>query len=237
MKAVGIIGYKKSGKSTLVMRLSKELSEMGYSVAILKHVSRSIDFPDTDTSRFRTNASFVSAISPKESEIIVKGKNCIEDILAYVDCDIVLVEGFKEEKTFPKIVCVLQSADKKKLCNGLDLCTASFNKDISDFSIKNDDHVKKMAGIVSEKSFKLPNLNCAHCGYESCFELAKEIVRGNKTIDNCVSLDPPISIKVDGAEFALNPFMSQLFKNSFLAMLSSLKGFKKGRIEITIPHE
>jgi hypothetical protein len=31
--------------------------------------------------------------------------------------------------------------------------------------------------------------------------------------------------------------MSNLFKNSFVAMLSSLKGFKKGRIEIEIPHE
>jgi molybdopterin-guanine dinucleotide biosynthesis protein B len=235
VKAVGIVGYKKSGKTTLVMKLSKELSQMGYSVAILKHVSENIDFPHTDTSKFRKHAAFVSAISPKESEIIIKGKKRIEDILTYVDCDIVLVEGFKEEKTFPKIVCVLQPADKKKLCKGLELFTASFNNDNSEFSIENDDHVKKMAAIVSEKSFKLPNLNCGHCGHESCFELAKEIVKGKKTIANCVSLNPPISIKVDGAEFPLNPFMSNLFKNSFLAMLSSLKGFKKGRIEIDIP--
>jgi molybdopterin-guanine dinucleotide biosynthesis protein B len=235
VKAVGVIGYKKSGKTTLVIRLSQELSQMGYSVAILKHVSGNIDFPHTDTSKFRAHAAFVSAISSKESEIILKGRKRIEDILTYCTCDIVLVEGFKEEKTFPKIVCMLQPADKKKLCNGLELFTASFNKDISEFSIENDDHVKKMAAIVSEKSFKLPNLNCGHCGYESCFELAKEIVKGKKSIVNCVSLNPPISIKVDGAEFPLNPFMSNLFKNSFSAMLSSLKGFKKGRIEIDIP--
>ena len=235
MKAVGVVGYKKSGKTTLVIRLSQELSKMGYSVAILKHVSETIDFPHTDTSKFRAHASFVSAISPKESEIIVKGKKRIEDILTYVDCDIVLIEGFKEEKTFPKIVCVLQPDDEKNLCNGLELCTASFNKNIAEFSIENDDHVKKMAALVSEKSFKLPSLNCGHCGYESCFELAKEIVKGKKSIANCVSLHPSISIKVDGDEFPLNPFMSNLFKNSFLAMLSSLKGFKKGRIEIDIP--
>jgi len=235
VKAVGIIGYKKSGKTTLVMKLSQELSEMGYSVAILKHASGDIDFPSSDTSKFRTHAAFVSAISSKESEIILKGRKRIEDILTYFDCDIVLIEGFKKEKTFPKIVCVLQPADKKKLCNGLELFTASFNKDISEFSIENDDHVKKMAAIVSEKSFKLPNLNCGHCGHESCFDLAKEIVKGKKSIANCVSLNPPISIKVDGTEFPLNPFMSNLFKNSFSAMLSSLKGFKKGRIEIDIP--
>jgi len=235
VKAVGVIGYKKSGKTTVVMRLSQELSQMGYSVAILKHVSGDIDFPHTDTSKFRTHAAFVSAISSKESEIILKGRKRIEDILTYVDCDIVLIEGFKKEKTFPKIVCIRNKGEESELFDGLQLFTASFSEDISEFSIENDDHVKKMAAIVSEKSFKLPNLNCGHCGYESCFDLAKEIVKGKKSIANCVSLNPPISIKVDGAEFPLNPFMSNLFKNSFSAMLSSLKGFKKGRIEIDIP--
>ena len=235
MKAVGVIGYKKSGKTTVVMRLSQELSRMGYSVAILKHASGDIDFPSSDTSKFRAHAAFVSAISSKESEIILKGRKRIEDILTYVDCDIVLIEGFKKEKTFPKIVCIRNKGEESELFDGLQLFTASFSEDISEFSIENDDHVKKMAAIVSEKSFKLPNLNCGHCGYESCFVLAKEIVKGKKSIANCVSLNPPISIKVDGAEFPLNPFMSNLFKNSFSAMLSSLKGFKKGRIEIDIP--
>ncbi|TET94135.1 MAG: molybdopterin-guanine dinucleotide biosynthesis protein B, partial [Desulfobacteraceae bacterium] len=104
MKAVGVIGYKKSGKTTLVIRLSQELSRMGYRVAILKHVSRDIDFPDTDTSKYRSYVPFVSAISSLETEIILKGEKRIEDILTYVDCDIVLIEGFKKEKTFPKIV-------------------------------------------------------------------------------------------------------------------------------------
>jgi len=92
VKAVGVIGYKKSGKTTLVTRLSQELSKMGHRVAILKHVSGGIDFPDTDTSKFRSYVPFVSAISSKESEIILKGKKRIEDILTYFDCDIVLVE-------------------------------------------------------------------------------------------------------------------------------------------------
>ncbi|MBW2106236.1 MAG: molybdopterin-guanine dinucleotide biosynthesis protein B [Deltaproteobacteria bacterium] len=235
MKAVGVIGYKKSGKTTLIIRLAQELSSMGYSVAILKHVPGNIDFQDSDTSKFRSFVPFVSAISPGESEIILKGKKHIGDILKYVDCDIVLIEGFKKEKTFPKIVCIKEEENKNKLFDGLEIATAGFDKDIVDFDISNDDHIKKLAALVSEKSFKLPNLNCGHCGYETCFGLAKEIVKGKKTISNCVSLNPSISIKVDGVEFPLNPFMSNLFKNSFLAMLSSLKGFKKGRIEIEIP--
>jgi len=235
VKAVGIVGYKKSGKTTLVIRLSRELLRMGHRVAILKHVSGDIDFPDTDTSRYRSYVPFVSAISSRESEIILKGKKPIEEILKYCDHDIVLVEGFKREKIFPKIVCIKNKGEERELFDGLQLFSASFKENISDFTIVNDDHIKKMAAMVIKRSFKLPNLNCGHCGYESCFELAREIVGGKETIDKCVSLNPPISIKVDGTAFPLNPFTSHLFKNTIFAMLSSLKGYKKGTVEIEIP--
>lgn len=235
MKAIGIIGYGKSGKTTLVLKLSRELTKLGHEVAIIKHVPGDIDFPDSDTSKFRSCAPFVSAISPGESEIILKGKKHIGDILKYSDSDLAVIEGFKKEKTYPKVVCIKDDSDKDTLLDGLEIATAGFNKDIADFDISDDEDIKKLAQIVSKKSFKLPDLNCGHCGYETCYGLAKEIVRGNKTIDNCVSLNPSISISVDGMPFALNPFMSNLFKNGFLAMLSSLKGFKKGRVVIDIP--
>lgn len=235
MRAVGIVGYKKSGKTTLVIRLSRELLRMGQRVAIVKHVSGDIDFPDTDTSKYRSYVPFVSAISSRESEIILKGNKPIEEILKYCDYDIVLVEGFKKEKTFPKIVCIKNEGEERELFDGLQLFSASFKENISDFTIVNDNHIEKMAAMVVKRSFKLPNLNCAHCGYESCFELAREIVGGKETIDKCVSLNPPISIKVDGAMLPLNPFTSNFFKNTIVAMLSSLKGFKKGTVEIEIP--
>jgi molybdopterin-guanine dinucleotide biosynthesis protein B len=234
VKAVGIVGYKKSGKTTLIMRLSKKLSAMGYGVGVVKHVSSEIDFPDNDTSNVRLYVPFVSAISSEESEIILKGRKRIEDILTFFNGDIVLVEGFKEEKSFPKIVCVRDKEEEKELFDGLQLCSASLEEGISDFRITNDEHIARMASLIAEKAFKLPSLNCGHCGYESCYELAKEIVREEKAIDTCVSLNPPISIRIDGSMVPLNPFTSQLMKNIILAMASSLRGFKKGTIEIEL---
>ncbi|MEA2040723.1 MAG: molybdopterin-guanine dinucleotide biosynthesis protein MobB [Thermodesulfobacteriota bacterium] len=234
MKVFGITGFKKSGKTTLGVRLSQELSKMGLSVGILKHVPGDINLPDTDTSKYGLHADFVCAVSSIESEMIVKGKRSIEDILAYFDCDIVLVEGFKKKKTFPKIVCIRDKAEENDLFDGLQLATASFKENIADFNIMDDDHVKKMAAIVIERSFKLPDLDCGHCGYESCYELAKEIVSGNETIDSCVSLNPLISVKIDGDDMPLNPFLSDLFKNIILSMVSPLRGSKKGKIQIEI---
>ena len=235
MKAVGIVGFKKSGKTTLIMRLSQELSARGYKVAAIKHTPVHICFPETDSSKFKEHAPFVAAIAPQETEVIIKGEKKIEDILVYCDSDIVLIEGFKKEKTFPKIVCVKDEADKDELFDGLQLFTASFDADTADFTITNDDHIKEMTTIVIERAFKLPGLNCAECGYENCYELAKEIVRGENTVDACVSLRPPISIKVNGSNLALNSFATHLFKTTVLAMVSALKGVRKGPVEIEIP--
>ena len=90
MKAVGIVGYKKSGKTTLIVKLSQESTKTGYKVAVIKHAPGHIDFPETDTAKFKEHVPFVSAISGEETEIIVKGRKRIEDIGTYFDCDIIM---------------------------------------------------------------------------------------------------------------------------------------------------
>jgi len=234
MKVVGIVGYKKSGKTTLGLKLCKALSEMGYRVGVLKHAGE-IHFSKTDSAKYREHAAMVSVMSSQEAEIIVKGKKSIEEMLAYFDADIVVVEGFKRERTFPKILCLAKEEDKSDLHDGLALCTASLGGEISDFDILNEEHVQKMASMALERGFKLPDLNCAQCGYETCYELAQEIVAGRQGVDQCLSLNPPISVKVDGEPFPLNHYTSVLFRNLIVAMVSSLKGYKKGTIEIEIP--
>ena len=235
MKVVGIVGYKKSGKTTLGLRLAKELSDMGYRVGVLKHVSEKIDCASTDTSKYKSHASPVAAVSQEEAEIIFRGEKGVEEMLKYFDSDIVLVEGFKAEKSFPKVVCLREEEEKKDLLDGLELFTASFKRGISDFEIGNEAHLKRMAATAIEKGFKLPDLGCKRCGYASCFELAREIVRGNERVEKCASLSPSISVKIDGQEYPLNHYTSALFKNIVTAMVSSLKGFRKGKIHIEIP--
>lgn len=234
MKVVGIVGYKKSGKTTLGLKLCKVLSEMGYRVGVLKHAGE-IHFSDTDSAKYREHASMVSVVSPQEAEIVVKGEKSLEEMLAYFDADLVLVEGFKKEKTFPKILCLAKDEDKSDLYDGLALCTASLGGKISDFDILNEAHIQKMASMVLERGFKLPDLDCAQCGYETCYDLAREIVAGRKGVDQCLSLNPPISVRVDGEPFPLNHYTSALFTNLIVTMVSSLKGYKKGSIEIEIP--
>jgi molybdopterin-guanine dinucleotide biosynthesis protein B len=48
-KVVGIVGYKNSGKTTLTRALSKELTDRGHEVAVIKHTHHQVDLPDKDT--------------------------------------------------------------------------------------------------------------------------------------------------------------------------------------------
>lgn len=153
MKAVAIVGYHKSGKTTLGVKLCKELASKGLRVGVVKHVSCELQFADADSSRYRAFASVVAAASAAEAEVIVKGEKSLEEMLRYcAGCDFVLVEGFKKERLFPKIVCLREKEEKKELFDGLELCTAALKEGVADYLITDEDHVRKMAAVALEKA-------------------------------------------------------------------------------------
>ena len=238
MKVVGIVGYKKSGKTTLLVKVARELTERGYTVASLKHTSESLDLPSTDTSLHRQFTIQTAAISPKESAIFFSESKSIEDMLSYLKADFILIEGFKTEKTYPKIICLRPDDNPKSLMDGLQICAVSDNPDhfgIIGFPIFHPEKdISKIADLIEQKAFKLLNLNCRACGYDSCYDMALEIVKGDKTIDDCVALNADIKIEIDGQIIPLNPFVSKLMSNTIKAMLSSLKSYHNGKVEIHI---
>lgn len=239
MRVIGIIGYKKSGKTTLILKLSEELIKRGFKIAVVKHVSKDLDLIISDTSKYQKIVPQIAAISPKEAVIFLKNKKNLEEIIKYFEADIVLIEGFKKEKSFPKIVCLREESEKTELFDGLQLATADFvfketKEKLCDFNILNDEDIKKIAELIINRSFKLPNLNCGECGYQDCYSLAREIVKENKTINDCPSLEPSISVKVNGKTMSINPFIAKITENTITGLLSSLKGFNRGDIEIKI---
>jgi molybdopterin-guanine dinucleotide biosynthesis protein len=81
--------------------------------------------------------------------ILVRGEKSLKEMLRYcADCQLVLVEGFKRERLFPKIVCLREKEELHDLLDGLELFTASFKEGISDYLISNEEHVRRMAALV-----------------------------------------------------------------------------------------
>ena len=240
MKAVGVTGYKKSRKTALVVKLVQELSRRDCKVATLKHTSEGVDLLDSDTAEHKKYARQVAAISSGESAIFFNCKKSLEDVAGYMEADFLLVEGFKKEKTFPKIICLKDAHEAKRLSDGLEICAATISPlkiklGVPVFSILND--IEKIADLVEEKAFKLPNLNCGSCGYKTCYGLAKEIVEGKKSIEDCVSLKPTTQVILNGQMLALNPFAAKIIRNTIKGALSALKGFRPGKIEIKIDEQ
>ena len=107
---IGIAGWKKSGKTTLVTRLITELTQRGLKVATVKHAHHAfqIDEAETDSARHRrAGAAQVAVVSRERWAMITELEGAPEpelaEVLSWLDpCDLVIVEGYKGA-AIPKI--------------------------------------------------------------------------------------------------------------------------------------
>jgi len=228
MKVIGIIGYKGSGKTYLGINLSEELKRRGYTVAIVKHVQGSLDLPHKDTSLYRGHCDQLIAISEEGVTEFFKGKLNFEQALDSLDADFIIVEGFKEKKNFPKIVCLREKGEEKELSDGLEIAL------VGKGNFNSDRDISTIADLVVEKAFKLPNLDCGDCGFDTCYELARKILKGKKRVSECTRLGQDVEVRVAGEPMELNPFVSDILRKTIKGFLSGLKGFKEGKIRIKI---
>jgi len=101
---IAVLGEKKSGKTTVIEFLTKELARRGYRVGAVKHIPEpefTIDTVGKDTWKFiQAGASTVVAVSAHESATIQRvdvSEFSLEKIArSCEDCDFVFLEGFHE---------------------------------------------------------------------------------------------------------------------------------------------
>lgn len=123
MRAIAVVGTKKSGKTTTIENLIRELTQRGYKVAAIKHVPEpdfTIDTLGKDTWRYaKAGAKTIISAAANEIAVIEKADTLSVSLSALLKkCrgnDIVLIEGFKklvaQKRSIPKIV-VVKSPDE-----------------------------------------------------------------------------------------------------------------------------
>ena len=103
-QVIAVVGTKKSGKTTTIENLIRELTNRGYKVAAIKHVpepGHTIDTPGKDTWRYaQAGAKTIISVAANEIATIEKtpGENVKLDSLIR-KCkgnDIVFIEGLKK---------------------------------------------------------------------------------------------------------------------------------------------
>lgn len=100
---IGVAGWKKSGKTTLTVRLVQEFTRRGLRVATVKHAHHAfqIDASEADSARHRrAGAGQVAIVSPERWALIKElGSSPEPDfaaVLTMLDpCDLIVVEGYK----------------------------------------------------------------------------------------------------------------------------------------------
>lgn len=111
-----IVGYKNSGKTTLICNLVEHLSKAGHRIAVIKHDGHGfeMDRPNTDTFRFGEAGAVATAItSLKRTAILEEREASLSELVSHFSgYDVILIEGFKSEN-YPKIVIVHEYEDTK----------------------------------------------------------------------------------------------------------------------------
>ena len=110
MKRVHIIGRKNSGKTTLIVELTEELTRRGLRVGTIKHTphDHELDTPGKDSHRLReaggdpsaiVSGNLVAAYMRRESATATPYERLAP---LFAECDLVLVEG-NQDASAPKV--------------------------------------------------------------------------------------------------------------------------------------
>jgi molybdopterin-guanine dinucleotide biosynthesis protein B len=106
-----ITGYSGSGKTTLLVALIARYVAEGKRVGAIKHTHHPLNEENRgDTAKFRAAGAEPVILAGSGEAVIFRqsGTSRVSyerprDLLAHFDCDIVLVEGFRELGEWPKV--------------------------------------------------------------------------------------------------------------------------------------
>jgi molybdopterin-guanine dinucleotide biosynthesis adapter protein len=110
MKIFGIAGYSGSGKTTLLEKLIPQLTARGLKVSVIKHAHHGfdIDRPGKDSHRHREAGATEVMLSCSDRWALMHERRdeaevTLNELIGRLSpCDLVLIEGFKQEPV-PKL--------------------------------------------------------------------------------------------------------------------------------------
>ena len=161
MIIIGIVGWKNSGKTTLVKNLIKYFTKKKYVVGSIKHAHHNFDIDKRGTDSFihRKSGASEVLISSNKRFAKIEGRNNLKELslnklISKIErSDIVIVEGFKKENhkkievirsyiknqkpLFESVKNVIAIATNKKVKTNLPMFDINDYQKIGDFIIRN----------------------------------------------------------------------------------------------------
>jgi len=247
MKALAVIGYHHTGKTTLVCALIQQLTALGYSVASIKDIHAEgfrVDIPGKNTAKHAAAGSqAVFAKGLHDSGLLFPRSLSLKEILPYLHADFLIIEGMKDAPV-PKLVCAESTGQWDEL---IDESTIGLSGMLADnytsynglpvFCLQRD--LQALSDLVINRSFDILPLAdpecCSACG-KTCLQMARDIVQGRAKRSDCV-LDghKELILSVGGKEVVIVPFVQKIMREVILALVNNLKDIDpQGDINITL---
>jgi len=242
MKVFSVFGVSGSGKTTVIELLIGELKRRGYSVGSVKDIHAeqfAIDTPGTNTHRHKqAGANPVTARGLHETDIMFNKNLSITEILKFYNQDYVILEGVREAG-IPAILTA------HSLCEATEHYTPFVFAVSGRVSAQTDNYknlpaidatadISKLADLVEHKVYERLPMNtkecCGLCGFD-CEELGRRMITGESNADTCM-LQKRVSLKINGQELEMVPFVQAILKNAVLGVAKELRGYEKGRVEV-----
>lgn len=246
MKAFAVVGYTKSGKTTTIEEIIKELRRRNFSVGSVKDIhfeQFAIDTEGTNTDRHKkAGSSLVTARGLYETDILFQEKLDIEKLASFYDYDYLILEGVREANV-PMILTADCINDlEERYDERAFLVSGKIAEELDSFkglqAISGLADIEAVVDIIEDKVFHmLPDYDpkcCSLCGY-SCRELCKRIVTGKSEYSQCVVNNDDLQLLINGERVTMVPFVQSILKNTLLGVVKELDGYNSNAsIEIKL---
>lgn len=234
LKAISIVGFKKSGKTGLVLELIRSLRARGLRVGAAKFSHHELDAPDTDTARMTQAGASTVGLGGSGAAVFWPERRFLPDLIPLLGADVLIVEGGKSLGWLPRVLCLRDPVEAADLTPDLALAVWGKVPAPSGFGLPVLTDVEALADLVLDRGFALPGLDCSACGRESCAALAGEIVAGRAGSADCLAGQGGLRITVNGVPLGLGPFVERVAASTIRGLLAELKGYAPGRVDITL---
>jgi len=237
MKVFNVMGYTKTGKTTTIEKIIKELRNRGYTVGSIKDIhfeEFAIDTPGTNTDRHRKAGSqLVTARGLYETDILFPRQLNLYEIAKFYNHDFLVIEGYSNSNT-PKILTAATIEDiENKIDETVFLISGRIADEINTYkgkpAISALKDINALVDLIVEKTFELlPDFDkdcCGKCGY-SCRELCVKIIKGEMKRSDCILDRQKVTLTINGNDVKMVPFVQNILANAVLGVAKELKGFQ-----------